>query len=238
MKFRNFRWIAFLSLVALPLFFGSLTAQAQQVLQLLVPPSTYNLSGFTYEPPQVDGWRQTSLDPAGVEMIYAETKDGESVDTRCHVVARAFPIPSPEAVEGLAQLAEASRQQQYDKRRDEVIGLSPSVPLADSGLYTYSFVVKSPVNEEERGYEDYYVTMAPDKSEYLIMQLVTRDEDFRDQLYFNYLLGSLASLRHRSTAAKDGDSKAAATEAPAVSEPTPAAPTAPAVDPHAGHNHP
>jgi hypothetical protein len=213
------------------------SALAQGVLTLVEPAPSYNLSGFRYVPPQADGWRQLSVDPAGAEFVYAETADGTTINTRCQVTMRAFPVPDPTKVEGVGQLGNASRQQQYDSRRDEVLGLSSAVPLAGSDLFTYSFVVKSPVNEDERGYEDYYIGLAGDKSEYLVVQLVTRDEDFRDQVYFSYLLGSLASLHHSSDP-KPEEAAASSEDVSPAPAPAAAAEQGGGHDSHEGHNHP
>jgi hypothetical protein len=184
-------------------------AQAQEMMQLDAPPESYQAGGFHYEPPTLDGWRQLVASPESFEIIYAEAREEGTIESKLHVVGRVFPIPQPEAVPDSGYLVQLARSQQIEKRKDILVALSAAAPVPGTAdIWTYTLIVPSPLakeGEERMLYEDFYVALAPDKSEYFVLNANTEDPDYRTQQWFAHFYGSLASVRHRSAPAKDDE---------------------------------
>ena len=194
---------------------GALPVAAdQELMQLTAPASSYTLGRFSYEPPKVDGWRQISNVTDSLSLVYAEQKEADSIDTRFGVAMEAHEIPVGVQVENAAALAALSRTQMAEARKTDLVASSPieAVPSIDN-LYTYRLLVHPPVAGNPDAYEVYYVAMAPDKSQYLVVQCITKTPDYANELYFNQFYGSLSSLKYTPPAEKKaeaGDAKPAA----------------------------
>ena len=217
-------------------------AVAQDVMQLTVPAPEYTLGRFKYQVPKADGWRQLANVTESLSLVYAEQKEGEgTIDTRFGVAMEVHEIPPEAVVENAAGLAELSRKQVVEARKADLVAQSAIAPVPSiENLYTYRLLVHSPIKDQPDVYEVYYVAMAPDKTEYVVIQCITKNQDYEGELYFNQFYGSLASLKYTPPSAEDKDkakAKAAATAAPTpapVAPPAATAPPAPTAAP-AGH---
>ena len=189
--------------------FAALTtrALAENTVQLTVPAPEYTLGRFKYQAPKTDGWRQLSDIRDGLSMVYAEQKTEDTIETRFGVVMEVHEIPENVQVEGAPALADLSRKQMVEARKADLVGQSAieAVPSIDN-MYTYRLLVRSPVKDMPDAYEIYYVAMAPDKSQYVVIQCITKTPDYANDLYFTEFYGSLASLKYVPAA---GDGKAA-----------------------------
>ncbi|MFT4570125.1 MAG: hypothetical protein ACI8TX_001436 [Hyphomicrobiaceae bacterium] len=209
--------------VALALIVGCASSvEAQALLQLENPPEVYSLGGFIYKAPTLDGWKQLIRSDESFEIVYAERASvTDDINSKLHVVARVFPIPNPEVIPNSAYLVQLARSQQIEKRKDLLVALSAAAEVPGThDTWTFTLITPSPLAEEgdtERMlHEDFYVSLAPDKSEYLVLNAKTEDPEYRTQLWFGHLYGSLASIEHSSEAASDsggGDAGAPAGEA-------------------------
>lgn len=175
---------------------------AQGVMQLENPPELYELNGFQYAPPTLDGWKQLVRSPESFEIIYALRSAEDAIDSKLHIVGRTFPIENPDVVRDGAHLVSLARAQQIEKRKDILIALSVAEQVAGTNdVWTYTLIVPSPLAEdgdETRLHEDFYVALAPDKSSYFVLNAITEDEGYREQPWFLHFFGSLASVKHSS----------------------------------------
>ncbi len=205
-----------------------LPASAQEYMQLNTPAAEYTLGRFKYKAPQTDGWRQMANIQTSLSLVYALQPEPDKIDTVFGVVMEAHDIPPEATVEGAAALAAASANQMAEARKDALVARSPieAVPGIEH-TYTYRLLVHSPVEGQPDGYEIYYVMMAPDKSQYLVIQCIAKNQDYGNQLYFTEFFGSLASLRYEAAgAATKPDAAKPAAEAPKADEPKADAPKA------------
>ncbi len=196
-------------------------ATTQSPLMLLPLAASYQLGGFYYEAPLLDGWRQVGLGPESLELVYAEQVPPDSINTRCYVTIRAFPVSDPGLVSDAESLAQVSLRQQLEKRRDRLIGYSPvrRVP-GEADIYAFSIISKNTLassgqDQEKQLTEVFWVNLAADKSEYLVLHLSSQEADVPTQIYFDHLYGSLASLRHSSSRQAPGAGDAASGSAAA-----------------------
>jgi hypothetical protein len=158
--------------------------------------------------------------------VYAEQVREGTIETRFGYTMEAHEIPAGVTVADAAALAETSRKQMSEARKADLVAISPieAVPSIEN-MYTYRLLVHSPVEGMPDAYEVYYVLMAPDKTQYLVIQCITKSPDYGDQIYFTQFYGSLVSLKY-SPPVPAGDAGGAAGDAAK----TPAADPAPAVD--------
>ncbi|HYB97867.1 MAG TPA: hypothetical protein VEC57_01920 [Candidatus Limnocylindrales bacterium] len=241
-------------------------ALAQGLLQLDPIPPEYTLGRFQYTPPRHDGWRQIANSTQSLQLVYVEQTPGsDQINTKFGVVMEAHDIPAGTQIPSPSWLAELSRKQQADARKDEITGVSPILLVpGTTNIYTYRFLAKTPPGAAEPdAYEVYYVTMSPDEKQYLVVQCITKEKTYENQLYFQQFYATLSSIRYQADAAgaapgasgTSGDAKAAGDAAPSDGKPapvTPPAPPAPAVPPpppapaspsapagedHSGHGH-
>ncbi|HYC54239.1 MAG TPA: hypothetical protein VEL28_04800 [Candidatus Binatia bacterium] len=228
--------------------------QAQPMLQLDPIPPKYTLGRFEYEPPRADGWRQIANSTQSLQLVYVEQMPGsDEINTKFGVVMEAHDIPAGTQIPTPHYLAELSRTQQAEQRKSDITGVSPILLVpGTTNIYTYRFLAKTPEGASEpEAYEVFYVTMAPDESQYLVIQCITKEKTYENQVYFTQFYATLPSIKHLGKTAADaapaGEAKPAApvavpgAPAPATppAPPSPATPGAPAapVDPHAGHGH-
>ncbi len=198
-----------LALVQAMALLGAGTAGAQGMMQLDVPAAKYTLGSFTYEAPKADGWRQVANIQDSLALVYAEQKDEGSIDTRFAVTMEAHDIPENAIVEDAAALADQSRKQMAESHKNDLVGQSgvEAVPSIDN-LYTYRLLVHSPVKGDPDVYEVYYVSLSPDKKQYLVMQCITKTQDYANEIYWTEFYGSLASLRYAPKGAAPADAAA------------------------------
>ncbi len=196
------------------------TAQAQGLTQLDPVAPKYTLGSWAYEAPQFDGWRQLASSTRTLDLVYAERVDDERINTRIAVTLGAFDIPEearPTADPAL--LAELSRRQQIKAREGQDLLFSAVEPVpGDNGLQTFSLVTRDGEGNNAL-HESFYVALAADRSEYLVVQMATQEMDFAGQGYFQQFFASLASLRSSiAQAAPEGasDDAASTDEAPAA----------------------
>jgi hypothetical protein len=180
-------------------------ASAQDMMKLTVPAEEYTLGRFKYKAPKADGWRQMANVQQSLSLIYATQPAPDQIDTIFGVAMEAHDIPPNVEIPEAAALAETSRKQMAEARKADVKGMSviEAVPSIEN-MYTYRFLVKSPVEGQPDGYEIYYVMMAPDKSQYLVAQCIAKEQNYGDQIYFNQFYGSLATLRYAGSSAPAG----------------------------------
>lgn len=202
-------------------------------MQLTVPAAKYTLGRFVYEAPSMEGWRQLANVRSSLSLVYAEQKEENVIETRFGVALEVHDIPANVTVPDAAALADTSRKQMAEARKADLVALSPieAVPSIDN-MFTYRLLVRAPLPDKPDAYEVYYVTLSPDKTQYVVVQCITKAQDYADQLYFLQFYGSLASLKYVPGA--DGGAASAPAIAPA--KPEEKSPEAPA-DPHAGHGH-
>lgn len=198
---------------AMALLVGAGRAGAQGMMQLDVPAARYTLGSFTYEAPKADGWRQVANIQDSLALVYAEQKDEGAIDTRFAVTMEAHDIPENAIVEDAAALADQSRKQMAESHKDDLVGQSgvEAVPSIDN-LYTYRLLVHSPVKGDPDVYEVYYVSLSPDKKQYLVMQCITKTQDYANEIYWTEFYGSLASLRYAPKGAAPVDAATGAAQ--------------------------
>lgn len=222
-------WTAVVALAGALIGTAVLPAAAQDVMQLVVPSKKeYTLGRFRYSPPTSDGWRQIANNTSTLSLVYALQKAEDQIETLFGVAAEVHEIPETVHVESAAALADLSRKQFAEQRKEDLVALSgiEAVPGVEN-LYTYRLLVKTPIADRPPQYEVYYVMTAPDKTQYLVIQCITKTQDYDKDIYFNELYGSLASLKY---VPEEGAAKSPGDPAPAEK---------PAGDSpgHEGHGH-
>lgn len=220
------RLLAAVAAIVIPALAAS--AFAQGMMQLVAIAPEYKLGHFRYEAPRVDGWRQDANAVGALSLIYAEQGQEGAINIRFGLVAESAAIPPDAGVKDAATLAETSRRQMEAQRKPDILEVFPPEPVPSvENLYHYRFRVRTPSPENPTAYELYYVLMAPDRSEYVVMQGITRTEQYKDELYYMQFYGSLASLKWQAGDAAT-PSGSAAPAAPAASAPSAPAATPPA----------
>ncbi|MFQ5478076.1 MAG: hypothetical protein ACE5E4_05625 [Candidatus Binatia bacterium] len=169
------------------------TAVAQDITVLSPLKSEYRLGGFVCTPPAVAGWRELGSNSKAFQLAYAEVMPGDAIKTRGLFAAEVFAIPAPAEVVDVAALASLAHAQQIQNRGDKVIAFSRVAEFDGvEGMQSFTLVSGS---KENPVYETFFVSLAPDKSEYFVGRLTTEDEDFREQPYFGSLKLVLGTLR-------------------------------------------
>lgn len=196
-------------LLAAMLATSVLPARAQDMMQLDVPKAEYTLGGFKYSAPKADGWRQIANAQSTLSLVYAQRKSEETIETSFGATLEVHDIPADAKVESAAALAELSRTQMAEGRKADLVGLSPieAVPSVEN-LYTYRLLVHSPIKGDPDVYEVYYVAMSPDSKQYVVVQCITKTQEYGNELYFQQFYGSLASLKYTAPAAAKPDAAA------------------------------
>ena len=205
-----------------------LPARAQDLTQLEIPAAEYTLGRFKYQAPKLDGWRQIANLRDSLSLVYAEQKtpeQPEQIQVRFGVALESHDIPAGADVQSAAALADLSRKQMAEARKADLIEAFPIEPVPSiDNLYTYRLLVRTPVAGMPEAYEVYYVALAPDKTQYLVIQCITKTKTYADELYFTQFYGSLASLKYVPPAAQE---KAKQAGAAATGSPDASAPAAP-----------
>jgi hypothetical protein len=220
-------------------------AAAQDVLQLDPVKKEYTLGRFRYQPPQTDGWRQIANMTNALQMVYAEKKGEDKIETKFGVALESHDIPPNVQVPNAASLAELSRKQISEQRKDDLIEAFPIQPVPSiENLYTYRLFVHPPIAEEggvknPDAYEVYYVMTAPDKTQYMVIQCITKVPQYENELYFTEFYASLTSLRYVPEAGVNAPAAPAATDPAAIAPANTATPAAiPATPPAAAPSTP
>jgi hypothetical protein len=220
-------------------------ATAQEVMQLDPPAAEYSFLNFRYSAPRTDGWRQMANVKSSLSLIYALQPEPEKIETIFGVAIEAHEIPEGAGVGSAAALAATSANQMAEQRKADLVARSPveAVPGIEN-LYTYRLMVKSPVAGQPDGYEIYYVMLSPDKKQYLVIQCIAKNQDYGNQVYFQELYASLASIRYVDPNAPKTDGAKPAADAPKAdapatdpAKPAAEAPKADAPAPAAPHVH-
>jgi hypothetical protein len=211
---------------------GRAAAQGVSMLNPIAP--TYTLLGFVYTPPKTDGWRELTSQPDAVRIVYAEQLDPAQINTRADFTVQSFPIDAPAKVPDAITLTQLSMSQRLDEKKQEtateVVAISRPQQLVGE-VPTFEYELRLKVNGEEV-FEDYFVALAPDKSQYLAAKMVTKDKDFRELPYFKPLQDSMTALKFPGAAPLDQQSSngsaSASTSAPSPkpADTAPAPPTA------------
>jgi len=163
----------------------------------------YALLGFVFAPPKVDGWRELASQPDAVRIVYAEQIENSQINTRADVTIQVFPIDEPAKVPDAATLTRLSMNQRVEEKKNEtgteILAMSyPQALVGDVPTFEYQLNLKI---AGEEVFEDYFVALAPDKSQYLAAKLVTKDKDFRELPYFKPLQDSMTQLTFANAAA-------------------------------------
>ncbi|HET9061821.1 MAG TPA: hypothetical protein VFO62_00900 [Candidatus Binatia bacterium] len=181
--------VALLSIVVL-----GATALAQGVSIYAPVQPLYKIGAFDYRAPTVDGWRQVTSSESGFVLVYAEHVPPDQINTRLQVEAESFAVPDPKMVPGLVWLTEQGQAQQVKERGEKLVAFSKIAPIgANDKVLSYALVTR--IGEEEL-HEIFYVTLAPDKTSYLVAKMTTKEPDYRQQVYLSQFEASLASLVH------------------------------------------
>jgi hypothetical protein len=199
-------------LASLSILSLSATAFAQGVSVYAPVQPLYKLGDFDYRAPTADGWRQVTSSASGFVLVYAEEVPPDQINTRIQVEAEAFAVPDPKAIQDLMWLTEQGQAQQVKERGDKLIAFSKIAPVSTNDkVLSYALVTR--IGEEDLQ-ESFFVTLAPDKTSYLVAKLTTKEPDYRQQIYFGQFEASLASLLHNPPSASGGSEKPAATPPP------------------------
>jgi len=177
---------------------------ATEQLTMLAPlEAHYRIGGFDYVPPTSDGWRQVGLASDELHLVYAEVPDAEKVQFRLDLVIHAFDVEDPATVPDAAALARISHQQQAAKRKGSLIAMSDVFLVAGGDqLYTFTLVSRSPKGDY---FERFYVTLAPDRSQYIVAKATTDDPSYERAPFWQPLQESIVTLRYRSEAGEQGE---------------------------------
>ncbi len=210
------------------------SALAEDMAQLDPLAKSYTLGRFHYEGPDADGWRQVANATDSLQLVYAEQLEENKINNRCYIVMEVHDLPAEAGSPAASDLAERGRRQRTEGVKEQLAALSPiaAVPGVDN-TYTYRFLLHGPPELGADYYEVYYVMLAADKSQYVIMQVNTRDLDYENQLYFQQFYATLAKLKYQASVVADAAKSAGATAATGAGEGTkpaasPAAAAAPA----------
>jgi len=190
-------------------------AGAQGLSTLNPLAAVYSLIGFAYEPPKGDGWRELASTPDAVRIVYAEQLAADQINTRADFGAQAFPVSEPDKIPDAATLARMSMAQRTQEKGKDLVAMSKLEPVEGAGVPMFEYTLVAKVESEDY-FENYFVALAPDKTQYLAGKLVTKEKDFREQPYYAPFRASMLGLKFR------------AAEKPNAPEPSKAAPAPPA----------
>jgi hypothetical protein len=209
-RFRGFALTALALLVAAP-------AAAQVQTKYVAPSDGYTIGGFRYAAPTSDGWRQVASGGEALELVYLESLGQDQVNGRAYVAMQAAEIPGDSPVKDLEGLATLSRNQQMEARGDNLVAYSPTALVAGrQDMRTFRLVTSMAGEPDRKLFEVFYVALAPDISQYLVMNFATNDEDYENQLFFAQFFASLASVGFRDDAGDKAATAPAGDAAPAA----------------------
>jgi len=172
-----------------------LVAVAQGMVVLNPMPSSYDLGGFTLSAPPIDNWREIQSSPTSLQAVYAERASDVDIKHRCHLLAESHPVDEPDYQGDTSSTAAAAWTQHTRLRGDALVAYTRVQPLEEAPhVYSFSLVVK--VNGEDIQ-ETFFVMLAPDKSEYFVAKLTTKEAQFREAPFYSPLTLALSTLRWR-----------------------------------------
>lgn len=211
---------------------GQASAQGYAVYSVVQP--EYSLGSFRVYPPNGDGWRQVSNETSVLRLVYAEIVEDSTINTRADIVGEAFPIPDPELVPNALRLTLSGQTQQMEQRGELLLGYT-RIEKIDSGIETYAYTLKSRLADEKHRYETYFVSLAPDKSEYVVFKFTIDEEDYNKQPFFEEFVKSFGKMSHpeAASAGESADASKENTTAPAATSATPNDENGKAVEPAA-----
>jgi hypothetical protein len=180
-------------LVSFP--FSASPASAQGVTVYGVVQPEYRVGSFRLYPPTGDGWRQVTNEASVLRLVYAEVLDSGAIHTRADIMAEAFPIPSPDLVDSALRLALNGQSQQMEQYGDTLLGYT-RVEKVDSKVETHAYTLKLRLTEAKTRYEIFFVALAPDKSEYLVVKFTIDEEGYLKQPFFEEFVKSFAKMNH------------------------------------------
>ena len=185
-----------------------LAVSAQGMIVLNPMPPSYDLGGFSLSSPPVDNWRETQSSATSFQAVYAERVSDVDINQRCHFLAESHKVDEPDYQGDSASAAAAAWTQHTELRGEALVAFTRVQVLAEApGIFTFSLVVKV---GEENVQETFFIMLAPDKSEYFVAKLTTKEPQFREAPFYAPLLLSLSTLHWRTEQA-GGDSLAAET---------------------------
>jgi hypothetical protein len=138
-------------------------------------------------------------DSTVLRLVYAEVLDSGAIHTRADIVAEAFPIPSPDLVPDALRLTLSGQSQQMEQHGDGLLGYT-RVEKVDAGVETHAYTLKTRLTENNQRYEIFFVALAPDKSEYLVVKFTIDEEDYLKQPFFEEFVESFAKLSYPEVA--------------------------------------
>lgn len=189
------------------------TAVAQEVSVYGPVQPLYKIGDFHYRAPDKDGWRQVTSSESSFVLVYAEHVPPDQINTRIQVEAEAFSVPDPNMIRDLTWLTEQGQAQQIKERGDKLIAFSKILSVGSNAkVMSYALVTRIGTEDLQ---EVFYVTLAPDKSSYLVAKMTTKEPDYREQVYFGQLEESLASLAHKPSSEDPGNSAPPSESSPA-----------------------
>jgi len=182
--------------ISLVLLLAATQAAAQDYTALTPLVRTYSLLGFSFQSPKGDGWREVGSAPDAVQLVYAEQLTPDTINTRLAFEGHAFVILDQSKAPDAATLAQLSMSQRLREAKDagqELVAMSKIAPVqADVPVFEYTIVLK--LDQKDR-FLNYFVAMAPDKTQYFAAKLETEDLNFRDQPYYAPLRESIGTLK-------------------------------------------
>jgi len=185
-----------------------LAVSAQGMIVLNPMPPSYDLGGFSLSSPPVDNWRETQSSATSFQAVYAERVSDVDINQRCHFLAESHKVDEPDYQGDSASAATAAWTQHTELRGEALVAFTRVQVLAEAPeIFTFSLVVKV---GEENVQETFFIMLAPDKSEYFVAKLTTKEPQFREAPFYAPLLLSLSTLHWRTEQA-GGDSLAAET---------------------------
>jgi hypothetical protein len=182
---------------------GSAAAQGVSMLNPIQP--AYKLLGFVYTPPKGDGWRELISQTDAVRIVYAEQLDPAQLNTRVDFTLQAFLVDDPAKVTDVLGLTQLSMSQRLEEKKlekeTEVLAISRPSQLPGE-VPAFEYELRTKVNGEEY-FEDYFVALSADKTQYLAAKMVTQDKDFRSSPWFKPLQDSVMALKFPGAAPLD-----------------------------------
>jgi hypothetical protein len=153
----------------------------------------YQLGQFRMYPPAGDGWRQVGTNAAVLRLVYAEILEDSMINTRADAVAEVFSIDTPDIVPSALKLTLNGQTQQMEERGDQLIGYT-RIEKIESPVETHAYTLKVRISETTNRYETFFVSLAPDKSTYMVVKFTSTEEDYSDQSFFKEFVASYAKL--------------------------------------------
>ncbi len=202
--------LLFISVVFAP---AAAVAQGLTVYNIVSP--EYRLGSFRVHPPTGDGWRQVANSSTVLRLVYAETLDGgtdqATIHTRADIVAESFAIEDPSLVPNGLRLTLNGQTQMMEQRGDALLGYT-RIDKVEAGVETHAYTLKSKIEGEKNRYETFFVSLAPDRSEYMVVKFTVDEEDYAKESFFKDFLESYKSLGYPDVepfVEEDGDTESA-----------------------------